>query len=521
MNGAGGEPLPWWQHRATIAALLLVAVAPLLLTPGLPALTDLPGHVARWHIAIAAPGSPLNAYYRIDWAWVGNLGTDLPGVPLSRLVGALWAGKLIVLAIALATPAAMLWLSREAHGRIAPAALFALPFAFAWPFQLGFLNFALAQALAFAALALSIRLGRQGRTGLRAALHAPIGLILWTAHSAGWGMFGLMAFGAELARLRGDGSNRGRSWARAIGGAVLACLPLALPVLVMLAQRGGGQGAGAGDWFDPAVKLVWLLSSLRDRWQWFDLVSLGLAIVLLYTGLRDRRLGLVPLLGWPALLCLAAFLLLPRLLMGGAYVDMRMLPAAWALALLAIRPPADPKLAGRLALAGLAFFAVRSAAMTASLLLRGAEQRAELAALDHVPQGSAVLSLVARPCLTPWSDMRPEHLPAYAILQRDAFTNEQWAIAGQQYLHVRYKAAGAFRSDPSQLAYPAGCEVGGGKLPDVLAHFPRTAFRHLWLIGARLPAPERYGLRPIWSSESSALYEVIGTVPPRRVERRP
>lgn len=512
------HPVPrWWQGPAAALALVLLALAPLF-WPAQPPLTDLPGHAARWHIATAGAGSPLAGYYEIRWSWIGNMGADLLALPLVPLLGPIGAAKAIALLIVAITTAGALHLSRIVHGRVAPAALFALPFAYAWSFQMGFLNFALAQGLCLWALALWIGLGRDGRTGLRAALFAPAGLLLWTAHSAGWGLFGLMAFGSELARLRGDG----RGWRAATGGAVLACLPLALPVLVMLAHRPeGARASETGDWFNLLAKYLWLLSSLRDRWQWFDLVSLGLLLLLVYLAARDRRLGFDPRLGWPALLCLGAFLILPRLLLGGSYVDMRVVPMVWMLALLAIRPPADARLAARLALAGLAFFGVRTAATTASFLLRDAEQRAELGAVAHIPRGTAVLALVYKPCLTPWSDLRADHLPARAIIERDAFVNEQWAISGQQYLKVRYRQAMPFAADPTQLVYPAGCDAQGASLAHALATFPRSAFGHAWILGNRLPEPRRFGFETVWSNGRSVLYEVSGTATPRRVDRRP
>jgi hypothetical protein len=511
------QPPPWWHRRTTLAALLVVAVLPLLWPP-LPPLTDLPGHVGRWHIAMAAPGSPLLDYYHIRWALMGNLGADLLALPLAHMIGLLPAAKLVVILILPMSMAAMLWLAFEVHGRIPPTALFALPFVYAWPFQMGFLNFVLAQGLCFAALALWLRLGRSGRLALRAALFAPIGFALWVAHSAGWGLFGLMAFGAELARLREEG----RRWPAAIAGAILACLPLALPILIMLAHHPVAPRSNeTGDWFNFPAKLLWIISSLRDRWEWFDIASLAALLLLIYVGARDRRLGYARLLGWPTLFCIAGFLLLPRLLLGGSYVDMRMMPAIWILALLAIRPPPPGRLANILALAGLAFFGVRTAATTLSFMLISAEQRIELEAVNHIPRGASVLALVRRPCLTRWSDIRPEHLPAYAIIARDAFVNEQWAIPGQHYLTIRHARAMPFVADPSQLVYPVGCKEQRRHLPRSIATFPRAAFSHVWIIGSRLTDPRQFGLFPVWTNGRSALYEVVGGARSRRVERSP
>ena len=511
------EPIRWWQRRTALAAILAAAILPLL-WPAMPPLTDLPGHAARWHIVAASPASPLAVYYRIDWALIGNLGTDLLAIPLVPLIGAVATAKLIMIAIVVLSVIGLLWLAREVHGRIPPTALFALPFILGWPFQMGFANFVLAQALAFCALALWIGLARQGRLGLRAALFAPIGVILWVAHSAGWGLFGLMAFGAELARLRGVG----RPWSVAIGRAILACLPLALPVLIMLGHHPhGARASETGDWFNLPIKLLWALSSLRDRWDWLDIPSLGVPLLVLYIAARDRRLGYDARLGWPALFVIAGFLLLPRLLLGGSYVDMRMMPAIWMLGLLAIRPPAAARFAGALALGGLAFFGVRAAATTLSFVERAAEQRAELGAVAAIPRGAPVLALVYQSCLVPWTDIRGEHLPAYAILSRDAFVNEQWAIEGQQYLSVRYEKPGRFAADPSQLVYAPDCKQQGQSLGRAITTFPRAAFTHVWIIGHRLADPPRWGLRPVWTNGRSALYEVVGTAGAGRVDRLP
>lgn len=507
----------WWQRRILLAVFVILSIVPLL-WPALPPLTDLPGHVARWHIAVAEAGSPLSRYYDIRWTLIGNLGTDLLAIPLAHLFGPLGAGKAIMLSIVALTGTAMLWLAHEAHGRVPPTALLALPFVYGWPFQMGFANFVLAQGLAFAALALWLRLGRSEKLALRAGMFAPIALVLWLAHSAGWGLFGLMAFGAELARLRAVGQR----WPAAIGAAILACLPLALPIILMIANAPppGARAGETGDWFNILAKFLWIISSLRDRWAWFDIASIALLLLVLYLGARDNRLGYQPLLGWPALFVLGAFLLLPRLMLGGAYVDMRMMPAVWTLALLAIRPPEDRRFGQGLAITAIFFFGIRTTATTASFALRTAEQHAELGAVAAIPRGTAVLALAYKPCLTPWSDIRPEHLPAYATIDRDAFTNEQWAIDGQQYLHIRHIAARPFDADPSQLAYPTGCKEQGRSLIGALSTFPRTAFSHVWIIGNRLSRPRSFGLVPVWTNGRSGLYEVVGAAPPQGVERR-
>ncbi|HYI03891.1 MAG TPA: hypothetical protein VD858_03320, partial [Reyranella sp.] len=150
----------WWQSR-TLLALLIVAAATPLLIPATPPLIDLPGHIGRYRVQLDLANSPaLQQYYDYEWRLIGNLGVDLLVQLLAPLIGLEPAVKLIVLMIPPLTVAGLLWVAFEVHGRIPPTALFALPFAYNYPFLFGFVNFALAMALALIAFALWLRLGR-------------------------------------------------------------------------------------------------------------------------------------------------------------------------------------------------------------------------------------------------------------------------------------------------------------------------------------------------------------------------
>ena len=503
--------LRWWETRTFAVALVLLSAVPLA-WPALPPLADLPGHMGRWHIAMAFPTAPdLQRYYAYHWALIPNLGMDLLVPALARLVDLEPATKLAVITIPMLTVAGLLWTAREVHGRVPPTAIFALPLAYAWPFQFGFVNFALSQALAFCALALWIRLGRQDRLVLRTIVSVPIALLVWVAHSFGWGMLGLMAASAELARLRGDR----RPWLPALGTVAVRCLPLAIPLIVMivaasLAPAGTGTiGLGAVDWFDGTAKMLWVLSILRDRWQLFDIASLMPFAALLYVATRSPRLGFSALLGWPALACLAAFAILPRLMMGGAYVDMRMAPAVLMLAVIAIVPsPGHTRFATMLAVAGTAFLIARLVGTTVSFGERATEQERELAAVVHIPRGATVLSLVQRPCGNTWSDLRRDALPGMAIVRRDVFTNAQWALEGQQLLRIRYVQAAPYLADPSQIVLPKVCRTFGSDFDTAIARFPRTAFSYVWTIGFPPGAAKAVDLTLIWTNGGSALYRV-------------
>ena len=180
--------------------MLLTAVP--LVWPNVAPLVDLPGHIGRYRVQLELATSPeLQQYYSFQWQLIGNLGVDL----LVQLFAPIFGLEPTVKVIVLMIPGAdrrrgLLWIAHEVHGRIPPTALFAVPFAYNFPFLFGFVNFALAMALAMLAFALWLRLGRLDRTGLRAILFVPISLVLWVCHAFGWGTLGVLAFSAELVR---------------------------------------------------------------------------------------------------------------------------------------------------------------------------------------------------------------------------------------------------------------------------------------------------------------------------------
>jgi len=503
---AARHPFQWWEYRWTVLALVLLSAVPLL-WPDIPPLVDLPGHMGRYRVQLDLAQSPeLQAFYTFDWAIIGNLGVDLIVQMLGPVFGIEPVVKAVVIAIPALTAAGLLWVAREVHGRVPPTALFALPFAFNYPFLFGFVNFALSMALALLAFALWLRLGRQERWLLRVALFLPISCLLWICHAFGWGTLCVMAFSAELVR-RYDQSGKLLLSGWRTG---LHCLALAPPFVLMLAWR-SNSGGETFDWFNMEAKFVWLQMVLRDRWAALDQPSLILIIALLVTVLLSKRLTFSRNLGASALFLLAVFLLLPRVVFGSAYADMRLAPYIFAVAVIAIRvPEGHLKLSRALALAGIAFFAVRTAATTTSLYLYDQRYDRELTALDHIPVGGRVVSFVGRPCFEPWGMSRLHHLPGIAILRRNAFSNDQWTMAGAQLLGANYPAGGRFVRDPSQIVTDERCR---GEywltLNQALRRLPRAGFDYVWLIDPPPHDPALLaGLTPLWREGSSVLYRV-------------
>ncbi|MCY7281697.1 MAG: hypothetical protein LH610_12550 [Sphingomonas bacterium] len=507
---ADSAPRQWWQQRWFVAALVLIAAVPLLY-PDVPPLVDLIGHMGRYRVELDLANSPdLQQYYSFQWQLIGNLGVDLLVYPLAKLVGLELAVKLIVMSIPPLTVAGFLWVAREVHNRLPPTVIFALPLAFSHPFMFGFVNYALAMALAFLSFGLWLRLGRLGRTRLRAMMFVPISFILFVTHAFGWGTLGLLAFSAEAVRQH----DRGISWWRSAIRAAMNAVVMAGPLLLILLWRSDISHGMTSDWFNWAAKATSVMQALRDRWSLFDQAGLAIVLLVLVFAIVNQRLTLSRNLAFSALVLVVVFLLLPRIVFGSAYADMRLVPFLIATALLGIRfkNATDPRLARNLALLGLAFYLGRVAATTASLAMAANNQSARLTALDHVPRGARLVHLVNEDCSTQWALPRNTHLGAMAIVRRQAFSNDQWQVEGSNLLRVTYTQARYFIADPSQMIEPAGCRPRKtATLEQSLRAIPPGAFDYLWLIDAVPDDPRLLaGATLVWSGPGSRLYRLSG-----------
>jgi hypothetical protein len=191
---------------------------------------------------------------------------------------------------------------------------------------------------------------------------------------------------------------------------------------------------------------------------------------------------------------------------------MRLVPYFMAVTLLAIRVRPGTSLvhAWGIAAAAFLFFGIKVAATTASLAIASNEQEARMEALRHVPEGAKLVTLVGQHCSRLWPLFRNSHIPSMALVRRQAFANDQWAIEGANLLTVTYYAAGFFQSDPSQMVKAATCRRLPIKTIDwALRAIPREAFDYVWLVDPpAFDEASAAGLKPLWRGEGSVLYAV-------------
>ena len=498
----GRLPDRWWNSRAYLWMLVALAAVPLLIPP-VPPLTDLPAHLARYRIALAAgPADPLSQWYEFHWALVGNLGVDGIVHLLAPWIGLQFAAKLTVLAIPPLTVLGMLLVAWEAHGRLPPTAAFAVPLAYGFPFLFGFVNFCLAMALMLLALALWIRLGRQEKFRTRALLLVPISGAIYFAHIVGWGVLGLCCFAVEAVR----GRRRGLSFAGSVLEAARQVIPLAVPFLFLLLWRSGGEGDASLGWFQLETKFFALSRIFSDRWFWFDLACLLILIrVAVLPVSKQNRVRVSPLLAAPAAALGIIVLLLPHQLFGSSFADSRLAGFALAIWLLALdSEDGEGRRAHRLALAATAFALVRILAVSASLMIESRAWDDKLRVLDQVRPGSRVASLVHMDC-DDWPMSRSTHLGSFAVTRRNSFSNDQWSVAGSRLLTIDNQAAGLFAADPSQIVTTGPCVDQGWPLSLALSRLPANGFDYLWLIDMPAGVRDPDGWQAVAGSGDSRL----------------
>jgi hypothetical protein len=260
----------------------------------------------------------------------------------------------------------------------------------------------------------------------------------------------------------------------------------------------------------------------RDRWENYDIASAAVVLAVPLFALVHPRLTLSRNLAFSGLMLALTYVLLPRIVFGSAYTDMRLVPYAAAIFILAIRFKAETRfpLATWLAVVAVGFMAVRLAGTTTSMAIAGARQNEQLKALDHIEEGSRVAVLVWDGCER-WAHRRSDHLGAIATVRKEAYTNDHWPMAGSALLLVRYPEAGYFQRDPSQIVRDRGCRHEGWSVETALDYLPDEAFDYLWLLDMR-PIPRSWvaGWEPVWAGRGSILLRREGGEGPPPATRR-
>jgi hypothetical protein len=503
------------QRSFTLPAIALAVLLGLpALLVAVPPLADLPGHMARYYVESRAGGAAVRDYFVFNWQLTGNLGCDAIMQLLVPWLGVEPATRLVVGFIPVLLGIGMLLVAREAHGKLPATAPAALPLALAWPYQMGFVNYWLSVALAFLAFALWMRMGRSAAWSHRRSLvFLLVGVVLWAAHVAGWALLLLLCWASEFVQ------SREKRLAVRSARALLTCLCLGLPLLLMAAWR-SGQHASIGEWPRFETKLQWLAGSLRDRWIVVDLLSLAFVFGCVALPILQRgRARYSPTLLLPGCLLLVIGIIGPELVFGSMFASTRLLAVGLILLVLSVgeTEATSVSLRSTLMAASVAFCIFRIGAGIASFQIYDRSYREQMELIAGVERKASIAAFVGQPCpgkVSSWTKSRLEYLPSLAVVRHDAFVNNLFIGPGSQGLAVVYPKAGRFTDESSALVTVEhrGC-VGGypPTLQSSLRTLPFGAFDYLWLVDVpRQMWPRAPQLQLVAQKGNSALFRIGG-----------
>jgi hypothetical protein len=476
-----------WAVWGWFAVLLALVAAPVFSTV-LPPLFDYPNHLARMHL-LAEGG---NQYYVVRWAPLPNLAEDLIVPPLARLIPLETAGKLFVVMIFGLIAGGALCLNRVATGgwRMWPLAAFLLLYnrTLLW----GFLNylFGLGAALFGAASWLALE---DRRPSLRVLASASAALVCFFSHLAAFGVYGATICGIELPRAVAE--LRARRWPALSRSAAIFGAQFVIPAALLLHWH--QEVADRAISYAGFLRKFDLVFSVFDNYnRGFDIacfaVCAGLLIWLAWSG----RLGLTPRLGSAAGLLFLAYLVSPSRIYGGSGLDHR-LPLAFFLLVIAGSAPRFPRRHGVVAVGVAALLLVLRIGVVERVWLRSDRvYLAALAGIDALPRGARLA--VAYPRDAVHVVAVPEvHLPAMAVVRRDAFVPTMFASPGQQPLGLRPSwAVVAAAAQPGVLWAALSSGAARPPLPSVLREFDDVA------VVGREPAQAGRCLMPVFAAPS-------------------
>lgn len=506
----------FWQRGYLWLLLAMASMLPFCFVTVLP-MQDLDNHLARFYVFLNLEHSEfLQRYYSLHWSLIGNLGVDLLVRGLGQWLGAEFATKMVVALIPPLTVAGIYAVSRSVSGAVTPAAIVSISLVYNWPFITGFVNFSLSAAIALLVFALWVRV-RELAFSVRLGIFTPLAFLTWLAHTAGWGLLGLMVLAYELSLLR----TRPLTLRRLVV-AGLQTTPFALIVVFIIFWR-VGTSSGVAISFDPhfvVSKLRSIASIWRERYEYWDIFCACGYVGLTYSLYRCGGHRLVIANGFVFLAISVAFVFCPYEVFKSAYADRRLLPYALMFLPLSIGVSASVlqdqnrrKKLGLIAAIAVLLFALRIgvSCYAWNQSSRLSEQR--LSILRSIPIHSRIFGIVVEACATNWSRIgRPDHLQQYAVVRRESMINGMFQNPGLNQVQALYARATGFDANMLAVVRDECCPVAYMKetFQSAMSQLPLDLFDYVWIIreGPTGNFQSRH-LRLVDSVGEDTLYQIV------------
>jgi hypothetical protein len=513
----GASARPAWAWPAAALSIVAVSLAPFLVVD-VPAVLDYPNHLARFYV-LAHPDDPFLAkVYVAHWSILPNVGMDLIGQAVLRVLSPSVGGRLLLAGSLLAPLIGVALHARAAFGRWTWWSLGVGAIAYNGIFILGFMNFMLGLGVALAGAAAWRVLRRRGWDAAAAISGAVIGLCAFFCHLLGFGFFALLIGAQEADELLRAWRERALSARRLLAAAARIALALGPGAALYGFTHHATQHGDILWWSWPGKLVQWLVPfMIYDLWLTIPtaIVVIGVAV------LTWRRAWRAPGVSLALAGLLVLYLVSPFAVAGGTFVDSR-LPLMAALLLFAgITPRVSPRAAAVIAALFAAIIVGRAGLVAYNWLGRASDLVELRADLAHIPPGSNIL-----PARTAIDETRSDrfgrvlpnysrlddHLAALALIERHAFWPLLFADPNQQPVAVRPPydqiAAPLGWSTPWPYLFNAPPTAIQVRLSPYLRDW-RARFDYVLVVGPRPPrVPTPPGLTLIRAGDESSLYRV-------------
>jgi hypothetical protein len=499
-----------WQNPFIWVVIFVIITIPFWVT-NMPPLLDLPGHMARYHIAQEwATSADLQRFYSYKWMLSGNLGGDLIVFGLKDILSIEQASWFVCLLTVLLTMLAIPVLSKTFHGSVQLSSFCALPLVYHNFYFWGFVNFNL--GVAFTLLSLALWHKMRATQFKRTIFFIPIAFIIWLTHSLGWALLLLFVSMLELERIWREAKIKSpQAWL----GIAARITPLMIPLIFLVIWR-TQDGVSLGYYHEGVIaeKFSALLLFLRSYVESVDYIGTVIILMIVITSWFTRHINISPALTWCGLSLFIGFFITPSYVLGSDYTDLRLVHIFILLFLVSIKTPAlfSIKQLNSIGIVFLCYLFARTITITAQWNRIAQDTKQHLIALEKVPQGSRILAFQLKNCNdTPWKiSYQYNHMMDLAIIKRNAFVNAQWPVRSALPSRPVYNQDTGFGGNPSQYIWEDSCVPKTGKLlKNVLPNFPRDRFDFVWLIRSNFritPIPKDLTL--VYKDFETELYAV-------------
>jgi hypothetical protein len=466
-----------WERYGAPAAVTLAAcilIAPLWQVV-LPAMPDLPAHLASFHLLSGAASDPhLAPFYRIDWQFVPNLASEIAVPVLSHVFGLVVSAKIFLSAAVALWVAGAALVQRALFGRVGfgvlPAAFFAYNANFFW----GFMNYDFASGAALVLFAAWI--ATASWTPLRRLPpFAAAVLLLYFCHVFAAAVLLLMIGAFELDRR----VREGRVAMRSLLGLAVELAIVSVPAMIAFVfLRPAGASGGR---LEFNYLLTWddrLGAAMQTRFDEPAFLFLAVMAIVYAFCLGRRQVEIHPAMRGVLIALFVAAALMPEWAMGGWGVDLRIPPVFGALLFASSSLRLDAVKARALAIGVVLLLAWNASAVGGFWAYYDRQYTEFRQALSQSPTGTRLMLALDGSAMGNASDQPYWHMAEFAILDRKGFSPLLFTTPGQHVVRLQpawqpYAAATAQQGSPpdvGELADLAAGEIDGDK--DIRDTFP-------------------------------------------------